>query len=181
MKKLAMFMVLAFVVVATTGCVGCTRIGPGYAGIVVNLAGDERGVNEIPVETGWLWYNPFTQQVMEYPTHVQTHTWTKDQREQSPVNEQISFNSKDGMQITADISLSYRIEAASVPAPLPAAGRESATWSGAPPPGRPPARAAAPVEAARKRTAALPARRRRRGTTPPPSLPGILRRHCRPG
>jgi regulator of protease activity HflC (stomatin/prohibitin superfamily) len=116
MRQLATIFLLVVVMLATTGCIGCTRIGPGYAGIVVNLAGDARGVDEIPIETGWLFFNPITQQVMEYPTHVKSYAWTADSRQDSPNNEEISFNSKNGLEIKADISMSYRIEEANIPA-----------------------------------------------------------------
>lgn len=95
---------------------GCTKIEPGRVGIKVHMAGDDRGVDDIPTEMGWVFYNPASTRVYEYPTSLQTYIWTADAREGSPANEEIEFNTKDGMRITADISLSYRLEAASVPA-----------------------------------------------------------------
>lgn len=94
---------------------GCTRIEAGKVGIKINLAGDQRGVDELPLRTGWVFYNPFTQQVFEYPTFVQTAVWTKDDAEGSPNNEEISFNSKEGLIITGDISLSYQVKPERVP------------------------------------------------------------------
>jgi regulator of protease activity HflC (stomatin/prohibitin superfamily) len=79
------------------------------------MAGDDRGVDDIPTEMGWVFYNPASTRVYEYPTSVQTYVWTADQREESPVNEEIEFNTKDGMRITADISLSYHLNAAAIP------------------------------------------------------------------
>lgn len=98
-----------------SGCAGCTVVSPGYVGIKVNMVGSDRGVQDIPVVTGWVFNNPLTQQVYEYPTFVQTAQWTKDPNEGSPINEEVSFNSKEGLIITADISLSYQIEASKVP------------------------------------------------------------------
>ncbi len=63
-----------------------------------------------------VWYNPMTTSVFQYPTFVQTAVWTKDANEGSPNNEEISFNSKEGMVITGDMSLSYQLEAKQVPA-----------------------------------------------------------------
>jgi RNA polymerase sigma-70 factor (ECF subfamily) len=48
-----------FVVLAA--CV--KKAGPGEVGIKVNLAGDKRGVDQIPIQTGWIFYNPLTQTV----------------------------------------------------------------------------------------------------------------------
>src|ERR1700755_2298002 len=95
--------------------VGVTRIEAGYVGIIVNLAGSQRGASEIPVRTGWVFYSPLTTQVIEFPTYVQTVKWTRDLSEGHPINEEMGFNSKEGMEIFADVSLSYAIEANRVP------------------------------------------------------------------
>lgn len=92
-----------------------TRIEAGYVGIEVNLAGSQRGASEIPVRTGWVFYSPLTTQIIEFPTFVQTVKWTRDLNEGHPVNEEMGFNSKEGMEIFADVSLSYAIEPARVP------------------------------------------------------------------
>ncbi|HZQ68611.1 MAG TPA: SPFH domain-containing protein [Terriglobales bacterium] len=92
-----------------------TRIEAGYVGIEVNLAGSQRGASEIPVRTGWVFYSPLTTQVIEFPTYVQTVKWTRDISEGHPLNEEMGFNSKEGMEIFADVSLSYAIEPGKVP------------------------------------------------------------------
>ena len=94
--------------------VGVTRIEAGYVGIEVNLAGSQRGASEIPVRTGWVLYSPLTTQIIE-PTYVQTVKWTRDSSEGHPFNEEMGFNSNEGMEIFADVSLSYAIEANRVP------------------------------------------------------------------
>lgn len=99
-----------------SGCVGCTVVGPGYAGIKVNMTGDNRGVDKLPIETGYVWYNPFTQSVFEYPTFVQTAIWTQNPKEGSPNDESITFNSQEGLVISGDISLSYQLDYKMVPA-----------------------------------------------------------------
>ena len=91
------------------------RIEAGYVGIEVNLAGSQRGASEIPVRTGWVFYSPLTTQVIEFPTYVQTVKWTHDASEGRPYNEEMGFNSKEGMEIFADVSLSYAIEPSKVP------------------------------------------------------------------
>ena len=95
--------------------VGITRIEAGYVGIEVNLAGSQRGASEIPVRTGWVFYSPLTTQIIEFPTFVQTVKWTRDVNEGHPVNEEMGFNSKEGMEIYSDVSLSYAIEPLRVP------------------------------------------------------------------
>ena len=41
------------------------RIDSGQTGIIVNLAGSERGVDDAKVETGWVVYNRFAKQLFE--------------------------------------------------------------------------------------------------------------------
>jgi regulator of protease activity HflC (stomatin/prohibitin superfamily) len=95
--------------------VSVTRIEAGYVGVEVNLAGSQRGASEIPVRTGWVFYSPLTTQVIEFPTYVQTVKWTHNVNEGNPLNEEMGFNSKEGMEIYADVSLSYAIEPNKVP------------------------------------------------------------------
>lgn len=95
---------------------GCTRIGPGHVGIEVDLAGSQRGVQDFTLKTGWVFYNPASTDVKEYPTYVQTAVWTKSPHEGKPVNEEITFTTGDQMKVDADISLAYHLVAEKVPA-----------------------------------------------------------------
>ena len=92
-----------------------TRIEAGHVGVEINLAGRQRGASEIPVRTGWVVYSPLSTQIIQFPTYVQTVKWTRDINEGHPVNEEMGFNSKEGMEILVDVSLSYAIEASKVP------------------------------------------------------------------
>jgi regulator of protease activity HflC (stomatin/prohibitin superfamily) len=92
-----------------------TRIEAGYVGVEINLAGTQRGASDIPVRTGWVFYSPLKTQIIEFPTFVQTVKWTRDMNEGHPINEEMGFNSKEGMQIFSDVSLSYAIDPAKVP------------------------------------------------------------------
>jgi regulator of protease activity HflC (stomatin/prohibitin superfamily) len=92
-----------------------TRIEAGHVGVQISLAGKQRGALDIPVRTGWVVYSPLSTQIIEFPTFVQTVKWTKDVNEGHPINEEMGFNSKEGMEIFVDVSLSYAIEASKVP------------------------------------------------------------------
>jgi regulator of protease activity HflC (stomatin/prohibitin superfamily) len=105
---IAFWLITAFLVRAT-------RIEAGYTGIEVNLAGSQRGASEIPIRTGWVFYSPLTTQIIEFPTFVQTVKWTNDTNEGHPLNEEMGFNSKEGMEIFANVSLSYAIDPKHVP------------------------------------------------------------------
>ena len=47
------------------------RIDAGHKGIVVNLSGSERGVSQYQYKTGWVIYNTWFTQVLEFPTFQQ--------------------------------------------------------------------------------------------------------------
>jgi regulator of protease activity HflC (stomatin/prohibitin superfamily) len=94
---------------------GCTRISPGHVGIVVNSSGSQRGVQDYPATTGRVWYNPANTDVLEYPVFVQSAVWTHNTQEGHPVNEEITFTTKDSMQVSADISLAYQLKPDRVP------------------------------------------------------------------
>jgi regulator of protease activity HflC (stomatin/prohibitin superfamily) len=107
--------ILLVVIFVFAFAVRITRIEAGHVGVEINLAGSQRGASEIPVRTGWVLYSPFSTQIIEFPTYVQTVKWTKDLSEGHPNNEEMGFNSKEGMEIFVDVSLSYAIDPLHVP------------------------------------------------------------------
>lgn len=62
-----------------------------------------------------MFYSPIRSQIVEFPTYVQTVKWTRDLNEGRASNEEMSFNSKEGMNIFSDVSLSYAIDPRRVP------------------------------------------------------------------
>lgn len=80
-----------------TSC-GYERIDAGHEGILVNLYGDEKGVGDVSMCTGAVWYNPITQSVYEYPTFVQTVDYAP-----------FTINAKDGSEFTVDPTVSLKI------------------------------------------------------------------------
>ncbi len=86
------------------------RIDAAHVGIRVKLAGSARGVQDIPVITGWVFFNPLTEQIVEFPTSVQNVVWTKSPNEGRQVDESLTFSSQEGVNINADIGLSFHIE-----------------------------------------------------------------------
>jgi regulator of protease activity HflC (stomatin/prohibitin superfamily) len=47
------------------------RVDAGFKGIKVHLTGDERGVAKYEYKTGWVLYNTWTEQMLEFPTYQQ--------------------------------------------------------------------------------------------------------------
>lgn len=116
LNKKVVFLAVGVIAIAAVMSSCFKRIDPGHVGIVVDLYGKDRGVKNLPVVTGMNFYSPVLTEVYEYPTFVQTAVWTRDMNEGSPMNEEVSFSSKEGLVITADISLSYQLVAERVPA-----------------------------------------------------------------
>jgi hypothetical protein len=80
---------LVVAVILLTSIVRVTRIGAGYVGVEVNLAGSQRGAQDIPVRTGWVFYSPLKTQIIEFPTFVQTVKWTADTNEGRPCQRRV--------------------------------------------------------------------------------------------
>jgi regulator of protease activity HflC (stomatin/prohibitin superfamily) len=91
------------------GCATTTRVDAGHVGIRVKLAGDERGVQNMEIKTGWVFYNPVTEQIILFPTSVQNVVWSQSPHEGRPVDESITFSSSEGVNVNADVGLSFHI------------------------------------------------------------------------
>jgi regulator of protease activity HflC (stomatin/prohibitin superfamily) len=111
-RSLRRLFVLAVVAVAVVflGCSTTTRVDAGHVGIRVKLAGSDRGVQDMPVVTGWIFYNPLTEQIILFPTSVQNVVWTQSTHEGKPFDESITFSSSEGVNVNADIGLSFHID-----------------------------------------------------------------------
>lgn len=102
-----------------------TRVDVGYVGVKVKLAGSDRGVQDMQLKTGWVWYNPLSEQVIEFPTSVQNIILTKDPHEGNEpkdkdekthgVDESLTFSSIEGVNVNADVGFSFHIEPTKAP------------------------------------------------------------------
>ncbi len=92
-----LFAFMMMISIMFTSC-GYERIDAGYEGVKVNLYGNEKGVDNVTLVTGAVWYNPITTAVYEYPTFVQTVDY-------SP----FSINAKDGSSFTVDPTISLKV------------------------------------------------------------------------
>lgn len=95
-KAFAAALAIAAAVMTSSSCT--TRIDAGCEGIKVNLYGNNKGVDEISLVTGRVWFNPFTTKVYEYPTYVQTVD-----------SEPFTINAKDGSEFVIDPTISLKV------------------------------------------------------------------------
>lgn len=104
MKKFNVFfaIMLAVLSLSLTSCY--EKIDAGHEGIKVNLYGSDKGVDDVSLVTGIVWYNPWTTTVYEYPTYVQTVDY-----------DPFEFNSKDGSKFTFDPTIMISVKPGSSP------------------------------------------------------------------
>lgn len=113
-KRLLSLSVIIAALVMTCAC-GWTTVEPGHVGIVVNMTGSDRGVSSYTPTTGRVFYNAVNTSVFQYPTFVQNAVWTKNPNEGKPVDESITFTTKDSMAVNADFNVSYELKPDKVP------------------------------------------------------------------
>lgn len=111
---LGVILVLVAFVVVINFLLNWTIIPPGYTGIKVNRLVD-KGITHENTVTGFVFYNPIQTQLVVYPTFIQRVVWTHDLHEGNPVNEELTFNTKDSVPVTLDVAVSYGLDAAQVP------------------------------------------------------------------
>lgn len=107
MKKIA----TAVLVIGSALLGGCayTTVEPGHVGIKIEQTGSQRGVQDFPIQTGRVFYNPLNEYVLEYPTNIQQYTWTNSTLEGKPENEEICFKSKEFLLFCADVNAAFRV------------------------------------------------------------------------
>jgi len=87
----------------------CDYVPAGNVGVKFNLYGGDKGVQEEIVLPGKYWLG-WNEEMFIYPTFTQNYVWTKDNTEGSPNDESISFQTKEGLVVNADVGISYRID-----------------------------------------------------------------------
>lgn len=96
------FLIALFVVSQLSGCM--ERIDSGYEGILVKLYGVDKGVQDAAIVSGMVFFNPFTEEVYEFPTFVQTVHYPS-----------FTVNAKDGSVFTVDPTFSFNVKAGATP------------------------------------------------------------------
>ena len=81
-----------------------SKVPAGYEAILVNSYG-QQWVQDMPLVTGRVYYNPFSQDLVTYPIFVQTKDY-----------DEFTVNAKDGSVFKVDPTISYKIEAGATPA-----------------------------------------------------------------
>lgn len=82
-------------------------ISPGYVGVVVDMMGDNRGVEQKELHVGMHWIAPW-KTVYQFPIFEQNDTWEGDR-------DGFNFQTSEGMAVSADIGITYHLRPESIP------------------------------------------------------------------
>lgn len=80
------------------------NIDAGNVGIKINLYGSNRGVDNITIVTGRVWYNTWTTKIIEFPTYTQSVDY-----------DPFVVTTKDAAEFKVDPKLNYHVNPAMVP------------------------------------------------------------------
>ncbi|RYY37059.1 MAG: hypothetical protein EOP46_04115 [Sphingobacteriaceae bacterium] len=80
------------------------NIDAGNVGIKINLYGSDRGVDNITIVTGRVWYNTWTTKIVEFPTYTQNVDY-----------EPFVITTRDAAEFHVDPKLNYHVNATMVP------------------------------------------------------------------
>ena len=106
MKTIKMLALFALTLIAFSSC---TRVNPTEAGFRVSNSGDYRGVDSLPLLTGWQFYMPSQSYIVTIPTTMQHVVWSENEQEGSKPNEHITINCMGGSGFKVDVGLNYRV------------------------------------------------------------------------
>jgi len=77
------------------------RVAPGYVGVVVNLFGDKKGVEDQELHVGYHWIGPW-KTVYQFPIFEQNYTWEGR-------NDCFDFQTSEGLAVSADVGITYHL------------------------------------------------------------------------
>lgn len=115
-------------ILATVGLLAlsaCTRVEPGHVGVKVNRYGSSAGVESKALGVGT--YNTmWGVDIYEYPIYTNNYIWanlSKDGKGNTDAtkgtvagsNEELSFQDKNGLVVSADVNVAYRVNPALAP------------------------------------------------------------------
>lgn len=115
MTKFVRFVPLLVIpLIAIVPMSSCSRVEPGHVGIKVSNFGSSAGVSDHALGVGW-YFTPVGTNIYEYPIYTSTYAWTKSSTEQSGNDEEFPFQDRNGLNLSADVSVAYRVDPVKAP------------------------------------------------------------------
>jgi regulator of protease activity HflC (stomatin/prohibitin superfamily) len=88
----------------------CTTADSSEVALIVDQIGNDKGIPNIEMASGFIFYFPPTQDVFMYPTSVQHKVWTSSFEEDSETDEHIDVTSGDGATFGLDVSINLQLQ-----------------------------------------------------------------------
>lgn len=98
------FLILAALILATAAC---SKVPAGNVGIKAYLLGGSKGVDTETLGPGRYWIG-LNEELYLFPTFTQNYTWGKGGAGEP--NEELGFQTSEGLAVTADVGISYHID-----------------------------------------------------------------------
>jgi len=89
----------------------CERIAPTEAGFRISNSGSYRGIDSLPLLTGWQFYFPGQSQIITIPTTMQHEVWTDSKDEGQDGMQAITIACMGGAGFRVDVGLNYHVDA----------------------------------------------------------------------
>lgn len=86
-----------------------TNVSPTEEGFKISNSGDYRGIDSLPLITGFNWRIPFFTSIIKIPTTMQHVVWSETATEGSTVDQAIVINCMGGSGFKVDVGLNYRV------------------------------------------------------------------------
>ena len=101
MKSLIIWGIVALVLlfIVSQTLIGCATVDASHEGIKISKIGSDRGASDIENVTGWIWYNPLTSFIEQYPTFTQTKDY-----------DPFTVSAKGGTLFKIDPTLNYHLQ-----------------------------------------------------------------------
>lgn len=106
-KKL-LLAALFLTILGVGGPIGCSKVPAGNVGVKVYLLGGSKGVDNEVLGVGRYWIG-LNEELYLFPTFQQTVAWTMEPTDGSPGDQSFTFQTREGLSVNADVSISYTI------------------------------------------------------------------------
>jgi regulator of protease activity HflC (stomatin/prohibitin superfamily) len=109
MKKIGIIVVIVFAIFAMFS--SCEVVNAGHVGVKVDMFGSSKGVQNVTACTGWVFYNPVTTKIYEFPTFIQH----KEYKKTEDGDNSFTVNTKDGSEFRVSPILNYSVNPEKAP------------------------------------------------------------------
>jgi len=106
MKRIFKLLLLLLAVVSMASC---TKVPAGNVGVKFYLLGNDKGVDTEELSPG-RYYIGINEELFLFPTFVQNYVWTANAEEGSENDESFNFQDIDGLELNADVGITYHLD-----------------------------------------------------------------------